>query len=78
MTNRPIEFTTQDIVASLGFEAQRIVAAVNHYAGGYPLPHPSELQAVIDRMAELNGALLAAAEPKVEAIAGGGMKVELT
>jgi sulfur carrier protein ThiS len=41
--NMPIEFTTRDIVASLGFEAQRIVAAVNHYAGVYPLPHPSEL-----------------------------------
>jgi hypothetical protein len=33
---------------------------------------------VINRMAELNSELLAAAEPKVEAIAGGGMQVELT
>lgn len=78
MSTNKLEITSQDIIAMLGFESRKIAASVDHYAAGSPLPHPRDLQAVIDRMSELNAALMQEAEvAEIAARAEAGMKVEL-
>ena len=77
-----INVTAQDLLAALGFEAQRLVAAVSQHAAGYPFPSPLEMQKVLDRMFNLNqtltqfGSVLTQAE-QVSFGAQSGMKVEL-
>ena len=58
IADQQINVSAQDILAALGFEAQRIVAAVAQHAAGYPFPSPKQIQEVIDRMVALNGTLL--------------------
>lgn len=74
-----LQFTLQDVVASLGFEARKLTAAVDHHAGGYPLPHPVEFQKVIDRLSTLNAELLKvySEQERVDLPASSGMKVEM-
>lgn len=61
--NKPAEphtlnFTAQDVLASLGFEAQRIAAAVGQHAAGAPFPNPLIIQQLIERMSHLNTTLI--------------------
>jgi hypothetical protein len=58
MKNTEVGLTAQDILASIGFEAQRIAAGVSQHAAGAPFPDPKLLQHVIDRMGKLNGMLM--------------------
>lgn len=53
-----ISFSAQDILASIGFEAQRIAAAVGQHAAGAPFPDPNVVQQLIDRMSHLNKTLV--------------------
>jgi hypothetical protein len=53
-----IDFTAQDILAAIGFEAQRLAAGVAQHAAGASFPDPKVIQQVIDRMNELNQTLL--------------------
>lgn len=59
---KPLNFTPQDVLASLGFEAQRIANSVAQHSAGAPFPDPNALQAVLDRMNELNFALKTSVE----------------
>jgi hypothetical protein len=54
-----LTISPQDVLAAISFEAQRIVAAVQQHAAGYPFPSPKQIQEVIDRMIVLNHTLLA-------------------
>jgi hypothetical protein len=56
--NHQVNFTAQDILASIGFEAQRLAAAVGQHAAGAPFPDPNIMQQVIDRMSHLNKTLV--------------------
>lgn len=58
MKSDNINITAQDILASIGFEAQRIAAAIAQHAVGYAFPPPDSLQKHIDRMNNLNQALI--------------------
>lgn len=51
-------FTPQDVLAAIGFEAQRIANAVAQHSAGAPFPAPLELQGVINRMNTLNATLI--------------------
>lgn len=53
-----LNVSAQDILAAIAFEAQRIVAATQQHAAGYPFPPPALLQEVIARMTHLNSILL--------------------
>lgn len=78
--NHTIEFSAQDVLAALGFEAQRIAAAVGQHAAGAQFPDPRIIQQLIDRMSHLNKTLInfsAALNPGGPSmVAQGGMKVE--
>lgn len=77
-----VNFTAQDILASLGFEAQRIAAAVAQHAQGAPFPDPCVIKQLIYRMGHLNetlirfGAFLTQPAP-TEMRAEGGMTVKM-
>jgi hypothetical protein len=58
MGKHQVDFTAQDVLAAMGFEAQRLATAVAQHAAGYPFPDPRSLKQVIDRMAHLNNTLL--------------------
>lgn len=58
---KPPQFSPQDVLAAIGFEAQRIANSVAQHSAGAPFPDPKALQVVIDRMTELNTALIHAA-----------------
>jgi hypothetical protein len=49
----------QDLLASIGFCAQKIVAAVSHHAAGAPFPDPEAISSEIKRMNDLNETLKA-------------------
>lgn len=53
-----LNISAQDLLAAIAFEAQRIVAASQQHAAGYPFPAPQLLQDVINRMTHLNSVLL--------------------
>ena len=75
-----VNFSAQDILASLGFEAQRIAAAVGQHAAGAPFPDPRVIQQLIDRMSHLNATILkfASALQQPTSMNGqGGMNVKL-
>ena len=55
---KPPQFTPQDVLAAIGFEAQRIANSVAQHSAGAPFPDPKALQGVIDRMSELNRSLI--------------------
>jgi hypothetical protein len=55
---KPPQFTPQDVLAAIGFEAQRVANSVAQCSAGAPFPDPTALQAVIDRMSELNKSLI--------------------
>jgi hypothetical protein len=58
MSNHEVNFTAQDILAAIGFEAQRVAAGVSQHAAGAPFPDPKIIQQVLDRMTHLNKTLL--------------------
>ena len=53
-----IKFNASDVLGALALEANRIVAATDAYAAGAPFPMASQIQAVLDRMGELNEVLI--------------------
>jgi hypothetical protein len=53
-----VNFTAQDMLAAIGFEAQRLAAGVAQHAAGYPFPDPMEIKKIIDRMGHLNKTLI--------------------
>lgn len=55
---KPPSFSPQDVLAAIGFEAQRIANSVAQHSAGAQFPDPKALQAVIDRMTELNTSLI--------------------
>jgi hypothetical protein len=55
---KPPQFTPQDVLAAIGFEAQRIANSVGQHSAGAPFPDPKALQEVINRMSELNTSLI--------------------
>jgi len=81
MNSREINFSAQDILAAMGFEAQRLAAAVSQHAVGYPFPDPAVLKQLIDRMAQLNDTLMHAKDlltpPGTVMGVQSGMKVTL-
>lgn len=58
MNDNAVNFTAQDILAAIGFEAQRLSSGVAQHAAGSVFPNPVIIQKVIDRMSELNKTLL--------------------
>lgn len=58
MTKTPVKFNASDIAGAMQLEAKRIVMAIDAYAAGAPFPSAQSIQAVIERMAELNESLL--------------------
>lgn len=78
-----VNFTPQDILASIGFEAQRLAAAVGQHAAGASFPDPRIMQQVIDRMGHLNATLIKftgilTPSPQSPVMGGqGGMDVKL-
>jgi hypothetical protein len=81
MVKHQVDFTAQDILAAMGFEAQRLAAAVAQHAAGYPFPDPRALKQLIDRMAHLNDTLLKFKDlltpTETSMAANSGMKVTL-
>jgi len=76
-----LNISAQDVLAAIGFEAQRIVHAVNQHAAGYPFPNPNELQLVIDHVVQLNHVLTNYSQvlfPSPTLTATSAMSVELT
>jgi|WetSurMetagenome_2_1015567.scaffolds.fasta_scaffold125688_2 hypothetical protein len=55
---KPPQFTPQDVLAAIGFEAQRIANSVAQHSAGAPMVDPKAMQVVIDRMSELNASLI--------------------
>lgn len=53
-----VNVSAQDILAAIGFEAQRIVAAVSQHAAGYPFPKPDAMSQILQRMTNLNNVLI--------------------
>jgi|WetSurMetagenome_2_1015567.scaffolds.fasta_scaffold40738_2 hypothetical protein len=53
-----VNFSAQDVLAALGFEAQRLAAAVGQHAAGAPFPDPRVIQQVLNRMNHLNVTLI--------------------
>ena len=53
-----LKFNASDVAGALQLEAKRIVMAVDAYAAGAPFPSAQSIQAVIERMDELNQTLL--------------------
>ena len=58
MPKSNLSFTASDIAGALQLEAKRIVVAIDAFAAGAPFPSAQSMQAVIDRMSELNETLL--------------------
>ena len=53
-----VKFNASDVAGALQLEAKRIVMAVDAFAAGAPFPSAQSIQAVIERMAELNETLI--------------------
>lgn len=53
-----LKFNASDVAGALQLEAKRIVMAVDAFAAGAPFPSAEGIQAVIERMLELNQTLL--------------------
>jgi hypothetical protein len=60
--NDNLELSHLDVLAIIGFDAQRVVAAVQAAASGF-MSAPRDLQAIIDHMSAMNAYLLALAVP---------------
>lgn len=73
----PLAISPQDVLAALGFEAQRIVAGVQQHAAGYPFPPADQIQQVLDRMQQLNRTLLDFMAKNAAANAKSGMEATL-
>jgi len=58
MSKTSLKFNASDVAGALQFEAKRIVMAVDAFAAGAPFPSATGIQAVIERMQELNETLL--------------------
>jgi hypothetical protein len=53
-----INFNASDVLGALALEANRIVAAADHFASGAPFPDADQIRAVVERMLELNEVLI--------------------
>ena len=58
MSKASLKFNASDVAGALQLEAKRIVMAVDAFAAGAHFPSAQSIQAVIERMAELNETLL--------------------
>ena len=58
MTKNKLAFNASDVAGALQLEAKRIVMAVDAFAAGAPFPSAQSIQAVLERMMELNETLL--------------------
>ena len=58
MSKTSLKFNASDVAGALQLEAKRIVMAVDAFAAGAPFPSAEGIQAVIERMLELNQTLL--------------------
>ena len=58
MSKKEVKFNASDVLGALALESQRIVSAADAFAAGAPFPAASQIQAVIDRMQELNDVLV--------------------
>jgi hypothetical protein len=58
MTKSKLSFNASDVLGALQLEAKRIVMAADHFAAGAVFPSAQSIQAVIERMQELNETLL--------------------
>ena len=58
MSKTSLKFNASDVAGALQLEAKRIVMAVDAYAAGAPFPSAQAMQAVIERIAELNETLI--------------------
>ena len=58
MSKTTLKFNASDVLGAICLEAKRIVLAGDHFAAGASFPEASKMQAVIDRMHELNDVLL--------------------
>ena len=72
MSEQKIIFSLQDVMASLAFEARKIVSSVEMHAAGYPPPDAHKVQQVINRMNELNVQLLLAASANETSVTASG------
>lgn len=79
-----LNVSASDVLAMLGFEAQRIASAVGQHAAGYPFPSPAQMQEVLDKMQRLNttlmryaAALAVQTESATDIAAKADMKVQL-
>ena len=54
--NSNLTVRSSDVLAMIAFEAQKIVAVMNHHAAGAQFPDPELLGQTIGRMAELQQA----------------------
>lgn len=60
---RSLTITSSDLLGAIALGAQRIVSATMQHAGGAPFPDPHAIKREIDRMSELNDALLTMQQP---------------
>jgi hypothetical protein len=58
MSRTSLKFNASDVAGALQLEAKRIVMAVDAFAAGAPFPSANSIQAVIERMMELNETLI--------------------
>jgi hypothetical protein len=58
MSKNSVKFTATDILGAIRLEASRLVVATDHYVAGATFPEASSMQAVIERISDLNGLLL--------------------
>jgi hypothetical protein len=76
--DRKMELSHLDVMAIIGFDAQRIVKLVDAAAAGF-VPHPSAIQDVIDHMQTMNKTLIdSMVVPTAQMQAKAAMGVELT
>jgi hypothetical protein len=53
-----VNFNASDVLGALALEAKRIVMAADHFAAGSTFPDADQIQAVVERMLELNEVLI--------------------
>ena len=53
-----INFNASDVLGALSLEAKRVVMAADHFAAGASFPDADQIQAVVERMLELNEVLI--------------------
>ena len=58
MPKPEIRFNASDVLGALALEANRVVMSAEHFSAGASFPDADLLQAVIERMLELNAVLL--------------------